>query len=155
MENEERRVALIKRIRQARIVAVDSVCFIYAFEEHPLYGPFCRRLFNLAEREDILLITSVVTLTEVLVKPLRLGREDLVSQYQAILDNPPGLRLYPIDRAIAIASAEMRAEFQLLLPDAYQFAVAQSVGASIFITNDKQLSRVGGIEVVQLAEYFG
>ena len=52
-------------------VGVDTAIFIYFIEEAPAWLPIVRPLFIAAEAEQLELITSVVTLLEVLVIPYR------------------------------------------------------------------------------------
>lgn len=98
------------------------------------------------------LVTSALTVTEVLVHPLRLGRADLADQYRAILLGDSALRLVHLDAEVAIRAAELRARYNLRTPDAVQLASALVAGAEAFLTNDSDLSRVAEIRVVQLRE---
>ena len=98
------------------------------------------------------MVTSALTVTEVLVHPLRLGRADLADQYRAILLGDSALRLVHLDAEVAIRAAELRARYNLRTPDAVQLASALVAGAEAFLTNDSDLSRVAEIRVVQLRE---
>jgi len=60
-------------------VAVDSAPFIYFIEDDPRYAPLIRPLFEQADRGERLLVTSALTLLEVLVVPLRAGNRQLAS----------------------------------------------------------------------------
>ena len=50
-------------------------------------------------------MTSILTLLEVLVKPLRSGRHDLAGDYRRILCNTQGVAIYPIDQNICERAA--------------------------------------------------
>lgn len=52
-------------------VAIDTSIFIYLIEEHPTFLPLIRPLFEQADAGKRELITSAVTLLEVLVGPFR------------------------------------------------------------------------------------
>lgn len=60
----------------AGAVALDAVAFIYFIEEHPAFLPVLRPLFAQADAGRTL-VTSALTLHEVLVVPIRLGNEPL------------------------------------------------------------------------------
>jgi predicted nucleic acid-binding protein len=58
----------------------------------------------------------------------------------------------PLDSATAVRAAELRAAYGVRVPDALHLATAVVSGAEIFITNDRGLKRVKGIEVYDLKE---
>jgi predicted nucleic acid-binding protein len=97
-------------------------------------------------------VTSVVTLAEVLVHPLRRG--DLVQhqQYYDLLLNTNHLDTLPITAELAEEAAELRARYNLQTADALQIAVALQEGCEAFLTNDTALSRVTELRVLVLDE---
>lgn len=63
----------------------------------------------------------MLTLQEVLVKPLREGAEDLAEKYRQVLTNSANVRLYDIDQSICETAARLRAKYLWLrTPDALQ-----------------------------------
>lgn len=58
----------------SKIVYLDTAPLIYFIEGHSAYQGKLVRLFELADKGDLSLITSTITLLEVLVKPLREGQ---------------------------------------------------------------------------------
>ena len=58
-------------------VGLDTAPLIYFIERHPTYVEKPRPFFAATERCEFQLATSFVTLLEVLVRPLRTGRDDL------------------------------------------------------------------------------
>jgi predicted nucleic acid-binding protein len=67
-----------------------------------------------AERNEFLIVTSFVTLLEVLVHPLRGGRHELAEEYRNILLQSPALTAIPLDEGIAEEAAESCARHNLL-----------------------------------------
>ncbi|HEX8717571.1 MAG TPA: hypothetical protein VF722_11410 [Gemmatimonadaceae bacterium] len=65
-------------------VAVDTAPFIYLIEEHPRFLAAVRPLFESALRGHIMLVTSAVTLLEVLVIPFRAGNLPRVAGFEII-----------------------------------------------------------------------
>ena len=67
-------------------VAVDTAVFIYLIEEHPTFLPVVAPLFKRADRGGGgALVTSALTLLEVLVTPYRAGNRSLADRYEALL----------------------------------------------------------------------
>lgn len=55
------------------VVGLDTAPLIYLIEEHPVYLPYVRPFFEAADKREFRIVTSILTLTEVLVHPMRLG----------------------------------------------------------------------------------
>jgi len=147
-------VNLFADLPEGARVGLDSAPVIYLIEQAPRYRALVERLFY--ERLDAGLnhaVTSVVTLSEVLVKPLEMKRADLVECYSERLSRNPSLEVLEISRAIAVRAAALRATHAIRLPDAFQIATALERGASHFLTNDARLKRVRDISVLVLEDY--
>lgn len=134
------------------VVAIDSAPLIYFIEEHPAYLATLVPFFELVEKKAVSCVTSVVTLTEVLVLPLRHNRLDLADKYRDILLGSSTISTLPITASIARLASEYRATFNLRTPDAYQLAAARIAGATSFLTNDSVISAVPGLDVVLLSQ---
>jgi predicted nucleic acid-binding protein len=106
--------------------------------------------FEAAERGEFRIVTSFVTLIEVLVQPLRQGRADWAQEYREVLLNSPNLITVPVDEDIAEEAAKLRAQFKLRTPDAIQLATAIRSGAPWFLTNDADLPKVPGLSTLVL-----
>jgi predicted nucleic acid-binding protein len=142
-------VGLIDRIGPGR-VAVDTAIFIYFIEEHPTYLPVVSPLFEQADQGVRELVTSSVTLLELLVVPYRTG-DRLAARYEALLTHSRGIRLVDITRAQIHAAAQLRALTRVRTPDALQLAAALESRCGAFITNDRRLPAIPGLRVVDLA----
>ena len=103
------------------------------------------------EREDELL-TSALTLGEVLVKPMEKGDEELMRRYEQAIS--AGATVLPFDSRAAPRFAKIRRDRSIRAPDAIQLACASAAGADLFITNDDRLSRknIPGIQFIQSLE---
>jgi predicted nucleic acid-binding protein len=136
------------------LIALDTPLFIYLIERHPTYFPLVQPLFKELDDPDSDLwgVTSVVTLLEVLVHPLRHNRQDLVEQYlERLLASPDALTVLPVTPEIAQQAAALRAKYQSLkTPDAIQLATALFAHADAFHTNDNRLNRVTEIPLIVL-----
>jgi predicted nucleic acid-binding protein len=130
----------------------DTNLYIYLFER---YGELSKRVERLRrsmlERGDQLL-TSTLTLGEVLVKPLEGGDRDLGLKYeQAILATS---LVIPLDLKAARLYARLRCDRSIRAPDAVQLACAAAAGVDLFITNDARLTskRLEGIHFIVALE---
>jgi predicted nucleic acid-binding protein len=133
-------------------VAVDTAVFIYLIEEHPVHLVAARSLFLAADQGEVELVTSALTLLEVLVVPYRSGDQSLASRYEAILTNSRGVRLVEIDRVQLRAAAQLRAAYGPRTPDALQMAAALTTRCSALVTNDRRYPSVPGLPIVQLPD---
>ncbi len=131
-------------------IGLDTNVFIYYIEEHPVFLKKIEPLIDRIVQGISTGITSYVTLLELLVKPLRDGRLDLVDQYKTILTEQ--LEMVPIDETVSVKAAELRAKYGLRTPDAIQLASVIQRKGDIFITNDWGLKIVKEIKVLTLED---
>jgi predicted nucleic acid-binding protein len=127
----------------------DTNLFIYLLEGTGDSFQLARKLLErMVERRDELL-TSALTLGEVLVKPLEIGRSDLAERYERLLDSP-GVRIVPFGREGARIYARIRQDRSIRPPDAIQLSCAAAAGTDLFVTNDARLSRksVPGVQFI-------
>ncbi|MDJ0903785.1 MAG: PIN domain-containing protein [Xenococcus sp. MO_188.B8] len=103
--------------------------------------------FRAMDRGEFQVVTSTLTLTEVLVHPLRNGHNELAQQYQEILLNQEYLTACSVSPAIAELAAQLRATNNLKTPDAIQIATAMHNGAEFFVTNDGGLCNVSSTKI--------
>jgi len=122
-----------------RIVGLDTAPLIYLIEENPSFLPFVRPFFEAVDRSEFRVVTSTLTLTEVLVHPMRHGDHEFADQYRRILLHANQVTTAPVSEVIADEAAQLRSRYGLRTPDAIQLATAISAGASSFLTNDTRL----------------
>ena len=148
-----RRRRSIEDVAAGGPIAVDTAVFIYFIEEHPEYLDIVTPLFEAADRGERALVTSALTLLEVLVAPLRAGDASLAARYEALLTRGRGLRLIDLDRAQLRLAAQLRATYAVRTPDALQLAAALSERCAALVTNDRALPAIPGLPVIQLRDY--
>ena len=136
---------LVERCREADIVALDSMFFIYHFQDHRDYGPLTTALLAAVEAGKFRAVGSSLLLTEVLVHPLRSGAEAEARDYYALLTTFPNLRLVAPGVEVALMAAGLRASEGLRTPDAIHLATALAEKARLFVTNEHRLARRGPI----------
>ena len=123
-------------------VALDTAPLIYFIERHPVYLAQVRPFFQALDRGELRVVTSTVTLLEVLVHPFRRGDVVLLQQYRDILLDVQGLDTISVSPAIAEEAARLRATHNLLPADAIQLATAINAGAATFLTSETGLPRL-------------
>jgi len=134
--------------------ALDTALFIYYIEENPAFLPLVAPIFEevAAGRREV--VTSGLTLLEVLVVPYRSGSLALAERYEAYLSRSRGLRLVDIDTFQLRTAAQLRALHpSVRTPDALQLAAALFAGCSVLVTNDRDLPAVPGLAVLKLRNY--
>jgi uncharacterized protein len=134
-------------------VFFDTNLFIYLVEGQDERSMRVRGLLErMSARRDELL-TSTITLAEVLVKPLAAGDTAWADRYEKLLDTP-GVSVLPFDRSCARVYARLRKDRTLKPPDAIQLACAANARCDLFITNDDRLSQkiVPGIQFIASLE---
>ncbi|MCK6530641.1 PIN domain-containing protein [Myxococcota bacterium] len=146
--NSVERHYLMRGARRRQKLALDTMCFIYLLEDHPVHAHEMEALFGLVETGRCSAVTSTLSRAECLVLPYRHGRPDLVSAYVDLFDGLPNLTVVPIDTDVADLSARLRAQHRMRTPDALQVATAISSGADAFVTNDQGFLKLQEIEVL-------
>lgn len=136
-----------------RLVGLDTPVFIYYLEESPRYCSCTGTLFDHVADGLIEGVTSVLTLMELAVKPLQIGRPEVADEYEVILSSYPHLAIAQIDRATARRAAELRATYRLRPADAIQVAACIEHGATAFLSNDRDLRRVSEIDILLLDDF--
>jgi predicted nucleic acid-binding protein len=132
-----------------KTVGLDMAPLIYFIEENPTYLEAAKLFFQAMDRGDLAVVTSTVTLLEVLVHPLRRNNAALAAEYRDILLNSKLMTL-DISSAIAEQAAQLRAVYDIRTPDAIQLSAALHAGATHFVTNDIRLPEIPSIQILSL-----
>ena len=119
----------------------DTMLFVYWMEGHPQYGRRVQEIHRKMEERGDTLCTSAFVLGELLVKPHKLKKMDLT---QAIRDffQSSEIEVLPFDMEAAELFARIRAEHNVSPTDAIHLASAAQARVELFLTNDRQLSRL-------------
>ncbi len=133
-------------------VYVDTNAVIYRVERIEPYLTASAPLWDALDAGSASIVTSELTLLEVLVKPLRDGNTALASLYRTVLLGTSGLTCIPITRSILESAAQLRAAHPLKTPDAIHAATSLAQGSTLFVSNDTGFRRVTGLPVAVLHE---
>lgn len=135
---------------QGQVVGLDTAPLIYFIEQNEMYLEPVRAFFQAMSQGAFQVVTSTLTLTEVLVHPLRSGNVELAEQYCDVVLDQENLVTVPVSVEIAEVAAQLRATQNLRTPDAIQIATALQRGATFFLTNDARLAAVPDLKVLVL-----
>ena len=143
-----------ERIARHAIIGLDTVVFIYHLEAHPHYRPLTRELLAAVQSGQHEAVTSVITVMELTVRPWQIARPAVAREYDALLLHFPHLTLEDVTRDVARRAAQLRARYRLRPADALQVATAMIHGATAFVTNDRQLTRLAEmLDVIILDDF--
>ncbi len=126
----------------------DTNLFIYLFEgQGPLHARTIGLRQAMLDRGDQL-VTSALTLGEILVKPVERGNLELAREYEEAITSTSLMISFDIRAARIYAS--LRCDRSIRAPDAVQLACAAAAGVDLFITNDERLGtkQVDGIQFI-------
>lgn len=119
----------------------DTNLFIYLFEKNREWSPRVVELRKrMRERRDDLL-TSCLTVGEVLTKPKELGDAILEKAYLNFFSGG-SIQLVTFGLDAAKRYGEIRSRERVRPADAIQLACAAAAGTDLFVTNDGRLSKL-------------
>lgn len=127
-------------------VYLDASCLIYILKNpagFPSYVQFLTEVYAGRFR----LTASAITLAEVLVQPIKLGRAQLEVEHHRFLTPSDVLSVVAADSAVTIRAAQLRAAYGFRTPDAIHIATGLAAGCDLFLTGDLAWAKAG-IQVV-------
>jgi predicted nucleic acid-binding protein len=133
-------------------VYFDTNVFIYIIDGYEEYQDLLSSLLHYIANNNILVVTSELTLAECLVKPIKDGNQKAIEQFKQHIQTSEVLKVKPVSREILINSASLRNELGLKLPDAIHMATAINQNCKTFVTNDQKLRVPEGIQRLYLKE---
>ena len=137
---------------QHKRVLIDTSIWIYHFEQHPQLAAAAGKIIESLEEGEFRGVASELTLLELTVRPLQLGRQDVADDYEVLLDYFPNFQLEPISREILLEAAGLRARQRLRTPDAIQIATGLRTGVTLAVTNDEGWRNFPLMETLILAD---
>ena len=131
---------------------LDANAFIYYAELHPVLGAPVQAILERSVAGKLTVVTSELTLAEVLVLPFKLDEKAQIAGYEQLLQDRTGFELIPVSRKILLESAKLRAATGCKLPDAIHVATAQSANCTCLVTEDQRMRATGSMHVVRISE---
>lgn len=141
------KIGIDQILSETKGIFLDSMFFIYHFEENVRFSAFTTQVLDWVEQGKARASTSYLTLMEILVKPMKQGRGDLVEAYKIALETFPNLRFITLESSVAFQAATFRVSYNLKPADSIQLASALVSDCDIFLTNDRGLTKVTELRV--------
>ena len=128
-------------------VFLDTAPIIYLIENNPSYYSTISSYLANSIKNDVPILTSVISISEFGVNPKRLNKLELIEDMEQMLAMLQ-VKVVDINLEMAEISSSLRAKYQSLKSfDALQLAAAISSNCNLFITNDKRLKTITEINV--------
>jgi len=134
-------------------VYLDANVFIDSIERIDPYRSMLDTLWLTVSTGQVTVVTSELTLLEVLVKPLKVGDATTATLFRTVLKHTPDVQMLPITQSVLEAAANLRATLGLKTPDAIHVATALLNNSMLFVTNDSTFRRVTDLNVTLLNEH--
>jgi predicted nucleic acid-binding protein len=132
---------------------LDSNVFIYLFEGSGREADVASALVEAIAGGAATGTLAMLGLAEILTGPARADDAALTHRYADELLSLEGLSVPAMGREVALEAALVRGSAaQLSLGDAIHLASARLDHATAFVTNDRRLRAINGLEVVYLRE---
>lgn len=130
----------IQRILAAPSLALDSNLYIHALNNNPDFSTV-GQLFQGIKNYSGRVVTSVMSLLEFTVPFYQKGQQQLIQESLSFLSDDGRILIQPVNNAIALKAAELRALYHLKAPDAIHLATAVYSGCQVFISSDQDFQR--------------
>jgi predicted nucleic acid-binding protein len=147
-------MTLVDELDKIDSLFIDTAPIIYYIEAHPQFGPLVKEIVTSFQSGTIKAFSSVITLVEVLPKPIEAGNEKLAQEFSEFLKAGKNITLLEISTDIAESAGRLRGRYTFLRAmDAIQIAAGLEAKADAFITNDSKLRRIEELKVIILRDY--
>ena len=123
-------------IEAGATVYLDTNPIIYLTEANPTFRKSIAAVFKAVEAAGAHLLSSELSLSEVLVRPLRENDLALIARYERLFDTLIDAR--PVSREVLLLAAQLRADVRsLTMPDAIHVSTATLADADVFVSADQ------------------
>ena len=147
-------MTLAEELAKINSIFIDTAPVIYYIEAHPQFGPLAKEAVTAFQSGSLNAFSSVITITEVLPKPIEQEDEKLARRFAEFLKHGKNLTMMEISEMIAERAGKLRGRYPFLKTvDAIQISAAINAGADAFLTNDRKLKQIEEIRVFVLADY--
>jgi predicted nucleic acid-binding protein len=148
---ETGRVKVAAALSGVSTLFLDTAPVIYHVEGNAAFQDVTDAVFQAILQGSPRAVASSITLAECPVHPFRAGDLQLAQRFRQVLTAGVNTQYVGVD-ASTEAAAQLRAQYNLALTDAFQVAAALAAGCDAILTNDSGLKRVTEIAVLVLSE---
>jgi predicted nucleic acid-binding protein len=141
----------INKLRGSRVY-FDVNPIIYFIEQNTQFAELVTPVFEMIGDGSILAFTSELSLTEVLIKPIRDNRIQVIQTHKELLLDPELFTLISPNQDTFLLAAQLGGKLSMRTPDAIHMACAIESKCKYFITNDKGIKSTGDVIVIQVGD---
>ena len=142
----------INKLRGTRVY-FDTNPIIYFIEQNTQFVELVTPVFEMIGEDSILAFTSELSLTEVLIKPIRDNRIQIIQTHKELLLDPELFTLISPNQDTFLLAAELGGKSSMRTPDAIHMACAIESKCRYFITNDKGIKSTDDVTVIQISDF--
>jgi predicted nucleic acid-binding protein len=128
----------------------DSNIFIYLMEGFAGFEDVLADIRQSILNREADVLSSELSLCEVLVAPFRASNAELAKTYRNFLETSGAFQLVPTSREIYVSASFLRAEARLKTADAIHVATAVQAGCTVFVSNDLDIRLPKGLRHIKL-----
>lgn len=132
----------------------DTNLFIYLFEDHGGHSKGVAALLKKMDARGDELLTSALTIGEILARPMERGDLDCCNRYEHAIRSSANILSFDISTARKFSELRAQRNRHIRPPDAMQLACAATAKVDLFLTNDSHLHNlhVDGIHFITSVE---
>ncbi len=98
-------------LEDVQLLYVDSAPLIYFIESYEPFSGKIRRIFQAVDQNKLQISSSVITLVEVLNKPIFHNDTLMIGTWRDFFFQTSGIHLLPVDAEISLRAASLRAAY--------------------------------------------
>lgn len=140
-------------LQGVKTIFLDTAPIIYFIENHPQFADIVEVFIEQLDQGNIQAVISPVTVAESLVNPFKEQDQRLQQDFIDFMLRQQSILMKETDVNISIKAAQLKASYNLKLPDALQVATAIVTGCDSFLTNDKKLSRISELQILVISDF--
>lgn len=144
------KISLEKFLNIHQSIVLDTMIFIYQFEDHPQFSKLTNKIFQHLENKKITGHISTISLLEILIRPRKEKQWAVALEYNNLLCHSPYLNVVDVTAQVANLASSIRVKYNLPTPDSIIVATGLSQKATGLITADKRLMCLQEIDVFVL-----
>ena len=141
----------IYKLRGSRVY-FDVNPIIYFIEQNTQFSEAVTPVFEMIGDGSLLAFTSELSLTEVLIKPIRDNRIQVIQTHKELLLDPELFTLISPNQDTFLQAAQLGGKLSMRTQDAIHMACAIESKCKYFITNDKGIKSTGDVIVIQVGD---
>lgn len=144
-------MTILDKILKLQPVFIDTAIFIYLLEDHPKFASLAQPVFDALSDKKLTAFSSIITVAEVLTKPMEKNNLELINRYHELFTQLPNITIASPNYQTAIKASEIRADYKFGLLDSFQLAHAIENKCKSFLTNDKQLGKYKKLKIILIS----